>query len=283
MAVSLLVNALARGQAPDRSLIEEVRAIANKYDARVDEAFEHAANPDIAALELDSEEAIGYTLKPLAAGLWALAHARNFEDGLLRIVAQGGDADSNASVAGALLGARHGLRAIPTRLVRGLTNSKYLGRVSKSLLARIAPGNDAVAAGAAVLELEAGGTLSDESFVGYVKRAVAEADAPWVLFERGTWVALDRGDTEFDLIARAVARLESLPITGGEAEYVRRLGHTEGWVVGDPQSGVLTFVHPLELNRALPRDADIADHARFKRGRDAQQYRVLLVTSSRVT
>jgi ADP-ribosylglycohydrolase len=280
VAVSLLVNALARGQAPDRSLIEEVRAIANTYDVRVDEAFEHAANPDIAALELDSEEAIGYTLKPLAAGLWALAHARGFEDGLLRIVAQGGDADSNASVTGALLGARHGLRAIPTRLVRGLTNSKYLARVSKSLLAQIAPGDDAVAASAAVLELEAGGTLTDGSVVAYVKRAVAEADAPWVLFAHGTWVAPGRGDGDLDPVARAVAKLDSLPVTGGEAEHVRRLGHTEGWVVGDPQSGVFTFVHPLELNRAAPRDVDIADHARFKRGRDAQQHRVIHVTSS---
>lgn len=277
VAVSLLVNALARGRAADRSLVEEVRAIANAYDARVDEAFERAADPGIAALELDAEEAIGYTLKPLAAGLWALAHARGFEDGLLRIVAQGGDADSNASVAGALLGARHGLRAIPTRLVRGLTASAYLARVSKALVARIAPGDAAVAA---LLELEVGGTLTDASVVEYVKRAVTEAGAPWVLFERGTWVALDGGDGESDLVARAAARLDSLPPTGGENEYVRRLGHTEGWVVGDPRSGVLTFVHPLELDRAAPRDADVAEHARFKRGRDAQRRRVIHVAPS---
>ena len=152
VAVSLLVNALARGRPADRTLFDEVRAIAARYDERVSEPFERAASPDIATLELDSEESIGYTMKPLAAGLWALAHARDFEDGLLRVVAQGGDADSNGSVACALLGAHLGLNAIPDRLVRGLTTVRYLARVSRELLGRIAPGDDQVAADARALE-----------------------------------------------------------------------------------------------------------------------------------
>lgn len=157
VAVSLLVNALARGRIAERALFDEVRAISAAYDERVNEPFERAADPDIAALELDAEESIGYTMKPLAAGLWALSHAASFEEGLLRVVAQGGDADSNAAVAGALLGACDGVKAIPTRLVRGLTNSRYLARVAKELLARIAPGDAGVARGAAALELELSG------------------------------------------------------------------------------------------------------------------------------
>ena len=141
VAVSLLVNALAHGRPADRALFDEVRGVAATYDGRVSEPFERAASPDIAKLELDSEESIGYTMKPLAAGLWALAHARDLEDGLLRVIAQGGDADSNASVAGALLGTRHGLKAIPARLLDGLATSRYLARVSRELIERIAPGD----------------------------------------------------------------------------------------------------------------------------------------------
>ena len=36
-----------------------------------------------------------------------------FEDGLRHVVSLGGDTDTNAAVAGALLGARHGRRALP--------------------------------------------------------------------------------------------------------------------------------------------------------------------------
>ncbi len=152
VAVSLLVNALAHGRRADRALLDEVRGIAATYDLRVHEPFECATSPDIAELELDAEDSIGYTMKPLAAGLWALTHGRDFEDGLLRVIAQGGDADSNASVAGALLGTRYGLKAIPDRLVRGLANSRYLARVSRELIERIAPGDLEVVGAALALE-----------------------------------------------------------------------------------------------------------------------------------
>lgn len=274
VAVSLLVNALARGRDADDALIGEIRALALEFDPRIAEAFENAALPDIAALELDSEGAIGYTLKPLAAGLWALQHARNFEDGLLRVVAQGGDADSNAAVVGALLGARDGLRAIPTRLVKGLTRSAYLARVAKTLLARVRPGDDELMKGAALLELEVGGTLADASVVEYVKRARGSHRTPWVLFERGTWVELARAGP--DASAVAAKRLDALGVEGGQ-QPVRPLGHTQGWAVGDPAAGVFTFVHPLELGRDPPSEADIAECALHKRGRDAARRRVIHV------
>ena len=82
---------------------------------------------------------MGYTLKPLAAGLWALAHAGSFEDGLLRVIQEGGDADGNASVVGALLGARYGIGAIAARLVQGLTRKRFLSKVSNELLIAIRP------------------------------------------------------------------------------------------------------------------------------------------------
>ena len=140
VAVSMLVNQLAKGRAPDDTLLQEVRATATQYDGRLDAVFEASvAHEDIDALDLDEEEGIGYTLKPLAAGLWALVHAESLEEGLLRVIQEGGDADSNASVAGALLGARYGIGAIPAHLVQGLNRKRYLSRVGSELLNAIRP------------------------------------------------------------------------------------------------------------------------------------------------
>lgn len=277
VAVSLLVNALASGRAADRALFAEVRAIASTYDARVNEPFERALDPDVATLQLDAEESIGYTMKPLAAGLWALMHGENFDDGLLCVIAQGGDADSNGAVAGALLGARDGLRGVPTHLVRGLTTSRYLGRVARELLARIAPGDAGAVASAEALAFEAGGTLTEASIVAYAKRAHGGAHDPWVLFECGTVILLDPDEAAGDAIAHGVEKLERLATESGVTWQVRKLHRTEGWMVGDASGRAFTFVHPLEINRDTPSDADIADHASFKRARRSGRRRALHV------
>ncbi len=64
------------------------------------------------------EDKIGYTFKALAAGLWTVTHATSFEEDVARVVREGCDADLNAVVAGSLLGARDGFRAIPAEWVQ---------------------------------------------------------------------------------------------------------------------------------------------------------------------
>lgn len=61
----------------------------------------------------------GYVLDTLHIGIWALFQP-GFEEGLVKVVNRGGDADTNAAVAGALLGARFGFSAIPQRWLDGL-------------------------------------------------------------------------------------------------------------------------------------------------------------------
>lgn len=56
---------------------------------------------------------IGYTYKPVGAACWAFVHATDFKDAITAITMEAGDADSNATVAGALLGARLGYNALP--------------------------------------------------------------------------------------------------------------------------------------------------------------------------
>ena len=63
---------------------------------------------------LDGDD-MGYTLKAMQVALWCALRATGFEEALVAVVSAGGDTDTNGAVAGAVLGARFGCRAIPPR------------------------------------------------------------------------------------------------------------------------------------------------------------------------
>ena len=58
---------------------------------------------------------MGFTLKALQVAMWCAHRAPDFEEALIAIINAGGDTDTNGAVAGAVLGARFGLDAIPGR------------------------------------------------------------------------------------------------------------------------------------------------------------------------
>ena len=107
--------------------------MARKYDDRIIEYVDLSIDTDIRALELQDKNSVGYTLRCLAAGLWAYWHAKTFADGLLAIVRAGGDADTNAAVACAILGAKFGYGTIPTEYVDGLIYKKQLDDIIKEI------------------------------------------------------------------------------------------------------------------------------------------------------
>jgi ADP-ribosylglycohydrolase len=111
-------------------IIEKASAMDAGILAHVAPAFEG----DLDSLELDDEESMGYTLKTLGAALWALFHAEDFESGVTEIINRGGDADTNAAVAGALLGARDGEEAIPGAWIRELRWREYMDRMAGELI-----------------------------------------------------------------------------------------------------------------------------------------------------
>ena len=76
----------------------------------------------------------GYTLVTLSVALWAYWHASSFEEGLLAVVNAGGDADTNAAVACAILGAKYGYSSIPTEYIEGLLYKETLDKTTDSLL-----------------------------------------------------------------------------------------------------------------------------------------------------
>ncbi|MXW29763.1 MAG: hypothetical protein F4Z88_03140 [Chloroflexi bacterium] len=77
-------------------------------------AVAQAASLEIDEIEFDGWN-LGFTLLALRAGLITLWRAPDFEQGLRAVVEAGGDTDTNGAVAGAALGARFGIDAIPQR------------------------------------------------------------------------------------------------------------------------------------------------------------------------
>ena len=100
--------------------------IGDKYDNRIIYYIEQSTHNNIGNLYLDEEGIIGYTLLALSAGLWAYFHAKDFESGLISVINEGGDADTNGSIAGSILGAKFGYDSIPKHLIEGLKHKKLL-------------------------------------------------------------------------------------------------------------------------------------------------------------
>ena len=130
--VSELIHSLVYNE--KRLSYHQIVDMAKKYDERIVEFVDLSMNTDIRALELQDEASVGYTLRTLAAGLWAYWNARTFEDGLLSVVRAGGDADTNAAVACAILGAKFGFNAIPQEYIDGLIYKEQLDEVINGMI-----------------------------------------------------------------------------------------------------------------------------------------------------
>lgn len=110
---------------------DEIKNIALKYDERICEWIDMAYKGNLSDLNLEGPEGIGYTLRTLSAALWCYWHAKSFEEGLLAIVNEGGDADTNGAIACVILGAKFGYNAIPKYYIENLYNEElYRSKVN---------------------------------------------------------------------------------------------------------------------------------------------------------
>ncbi len=66
----------------------------------------------------------GWVLIAFQNALYQLLHSKNFEEGVVSTVMQGGDTDTNAAICGALLGAVYGINNIPQRWVDVILNCR---------------------------------------------------------------------------------------------------------------------------------------------------------------
>ena len=83
-----------------------------------------AREPGVHGPELDLYRTAGFVRVAFRLAFWHAAHTPSWRDAVVDVASRGGDADTNAAITGALLGARDGATAIPaawTERVLGAT------------------------------------------------------------------------------------------------------------------------------------------------------------------
>lgn len=139
--VSRAISGLLRGESVS-DLVQQAYLLAPVYDTRIIPYLDKAISRSLSDLQLDEGldletghlGKIGYTLKAMGAGFWTLTHAEDFLEGILSIIHEGGDADSNAAVAGAMLGAKFGFSQMPQKYAEALADYAGLKQRVEKLL-----------------------------------------------------------------------------------------------------------------------------------------------------
>jgi ADP-ribosyl-[dinitrogen reductase] hydrolase len=131
-ALCAALLALRRGDDPGDAALAEVRGVAD-----LERALVLAADEDREPLAaLATGRAAGACWTTLAIGLCALTWIGEYEQGVTWAISLGGDSDTNAAVAGALLGYACGARAIPQRWLKPLARRDRLERAARALAER---------------------------------------------------------------------------------------------------------------------------------------------------
>jgi ADP-ribosyl-[dinitrogen reductase] hydrolase len=76
----------------------------------------------------------GYVVHCVEIAFWFATHDRTLEESLIHLAQAGGDTDTNAAVAGALLGARYGETALPPRWMDQLVGAQGIGKLAEQLV-----------------------------------------------------------------------------------------------------------------------------------------------------
>ncbi|HYY51609.1 MAG TPA: ADP-ribosylglycohydrolase family protein [Myxococcales bacterium] len=130
VAVATAIAHLVRGETDEA--VERAASAGGAVSDDVRAAVERGAARSPGDLHFDGEDR-GYVLHTVELAFSALASAKDFEDGLLAVVARGGDTDTNACVAGALLGAKFGKSRIPDRWLSKLKAAPDLTSLAEQL------------------------------------------------------------------------------------------------------------------------------------------------------
>lgn len=134
VALCLLVYHLLRDVPPARAVSSVVDRLRREPRASAEViATLTELRPERRGDELSTT---GYVLDTLRIAVWALLGNTSFEDTVVAAVNQGGDADTQGAVAGALAGARYGLDAIPAGWLQPLAGRDELLKLADRLRER---------------------------------------------------------------------------------------------------------------------------------------------------
>jgi ADP-ribosyl-[dinitrogen reductase] hydrolase len=122
LAVTLAVAALARGRSAEGAL---TGALATVEDRGGGEELEFLVEMAGVSRRIDGPD-MGFCLFTAGVGLQSLLGTGDFETELRRVVSLGGDTDTNAAVAGALMGALVGEAALPSEWLEGLEDRETI-------------------------------------------------------------------------------------------------------------------------------------------------------------
>lgn len=131
LAVTLATAALVRGIEPGSAVEDAVAAVVDREGG---EELEYLVGEAGRARRIDGPD-MGFALFAAGIGLQVAAEGPGFEEGLRRVVALGGDTDTNGAVAGALLGALHGRPALPASWLAKLVDGVEITNEAEALAA----------------------------------------------------------------------------------------------------------------------------------------------------
>ncbi|MCY3568431.1 MAG: ADP-ribosylglycohydrolase family protein [Chloroflexi bacterium] len=131
IVVNAAIAMLLRGAEPGR---DDLALAASQDGAPAELIAWTLAIPDDIAQRIADERVSGHTYLCMQAALWCLDASDTLEEALVRIVSAGGDTDTNGAVAGAVLGARYGVAAIPERWLDCAPNRERIDRATRALL-----------------------------------------------------------------------------------------------------------------------------------------------------
>jgi ADP-ribosylglycohydrolase len=129
LAVTLAVAALVRGDDAQQAVIDAVHACTGREG---DEELKELVDGAGIVRPIDGPDR-GFVFFTAGVALRIAARATTFKDGLLQVLALGGDTDTNAAVAGALSGAREGLEGLPATWLAKLVDREDIEREAEAL------------------------------------------------------------------------------------------------------------------------------------------------------
>jgi len=131
-AVNLAARELLHGNI---YFIDEVlHKIGDRAPRALRDAIHRVPREQESNLPIAVPEEVGYVIHCVEIAFWFVAHDRTLEEALTYLVQAGGDTDTNAAVAGALLGARYGEVALPPRWVDQLVGAQGVAKLAEDLV-----------------------------------------------------------------------------------------------------------------------------------------------------
>jgi len=130
LAVTLTVAALARGQTPEGAVAAALGAVGEREGG---EELEYLVEMAGVARPIDGPDR-GFCLFTAGVGLQSLLGTGEFEAEVKRVVSLGGDTDTNAAVAGALLGALVGEGGLPAGWLERLRDRETIRAEAQDLV-----------------------------------------------------------------------------------------------------------------------------------------------------